>query len=765
MVAILIGEIIAYGDRSLIGCMSILSVILIALCITKEERFMKITNVAIMLVCVCAGFYFMSNHIKKYESISELQYVRGTIQEVNVKEKGSMLIFKTEDKHRILLFCDIDSELIPGDDLEGYVTLEGFEAARNEGNFDEKTYYQSIGIEEKYRLDRITKIRKNKSSLKKYVYLIKNVLKKRLHEIYPKEEASVAEAVLLGEKTDVDEDTKEIYRVSGILHLLSISGTHMTIIGMGIYRILRKKFRYGFSGVVGISVIMLYGILTGLGISVKRAVIMLIIKIMADILGRTYDMMSALSCAGIIMITDNPYVIMNAGFLLSFTSIIALSCGCTVITEFFSVESKLLKGFVSGICINIFILPVIASSYYEVPVYAVLINILAIPLASYLIVSSGMALLAAFADISAGIFMAGLSVFILKIYDTAGRFVLRLPYSEYITGKPGSVRVTLYYAILFITLIILDRTGNEGRKFWEEKASVRYVKILGSMLVVGVLCMLIIYRGDRKFKICSIDVGQGDSTLIMDSDDTEYLIDAGSSSIKEVGKYRILPCLKSNGVRELDYLILTHMDEDHINGVHSIMEEKVGNRNYLKNLVMPEIKEKDSAYMEIIRCAKKNHINVMYISRGNSFRGSRYHIECLYPYKNASGTDKNELSVVLRLDYKKFSMMFMGDLGEEGEKELIKNNCLKKVTALKAGHHGSKNSGCKRFLDIIMPSVTMISAGRNNRYGHPHIETLNRLNDINSKVFLTITGGQIILYPKEKGVKVDYYMNKMYNER
>ena len=200
-------------------------------------------------------------------------------------------------------------------------------------------------------------------------------------------------------------------------------------------------------------------------------------------------------------------------------------------------------------------------------------------------------------------------------------------------------------------------------------------------------------------------------------------------------------------------------------GVKSIMEEKAGSKSILKNLVMPDIEEKDSDYMDIIKCAQKNKINIIYISKGKCFKGKEYDIECLYPYKNETGEDKNNLSVVLRLKYKKFSMMFMGDLGEDGEKRLISSNCLEKVTALKAGHHGSKNSSGAVFLKLINPDITTISAGENNRYGHPHMETLNRLKDINSKIFLTASEGQIILYPKEEGVKVDYYLNKMYNKK
>lgn len=765
MVALGLGELAAYKNREVLIGTFLLVCLWCGINQIYDKTFICPKRCMLGLLCIVAGYAIMSGKSMEYaeneDRFSEgLNSITGKVSDIGDTANGYALTVKLPHNGAyVLLYVKDISGIKIGNTIEAQADYIEYEGVRNEGNFDDRQYYRSVGISGRFYGSGIKIKDSGTWALKQKMYEAKCSVKKILRLIYSEEKAAVYDAMLLGEKDGIGEDIKELYKGAGIYHLCCISGTHMAVLGLGIYRVLRKRFKYTVSGIAGIAAIIMYGMFTGMMVSVTRAVIMLSVRIAADMLGRTYDMLSSLSFAAIVMIISNPYALLNSGFMLSFG---AAGAVCTVIPAaeiIYTVKNPLLKSILISFGIQLSTLPVMAYYFFEIPLYGIFINIVAIPCIIYIILSGFGGVIASVADIGLGKFLAGVGSYGLGFYEKMCRAVLKLPFSEYVTGRPDIWRIVAYYAVLMAGAFMACKLCDREREFKEEYWYIRYGKVVGGISAVIVMCIILFSGRDDGFSVKYIDVGQGDSTFIKAGNGAGYLIDAGSSDIKEVGKYRIIPTLKSNGVGQVDYLIVTHTDNDHINGIRELMDEKVSGRPFVKSLVLPDIPTKDEPYVGLESKAVQNNIGIQYISAGKGWSGRDYSLECLYPDKGMGGDDKNELSVVMRLKVHKVDMMFMGDLGEEGERNLISSGRLGRCSILKAGHHGSDNSSGRDFLGITKPFVSIVSSGRGNPYGHPGREALERFGEAGSRVYRTDRDGEIMVVIQRDGFSVDTYLD------
>ena len=249
-----------------------------------------------------------------------------------------------------------------------------------------------------------------------------------------------------------------------------------------------------------------------------------------------------------------------------------------------------------------------------------------------------------------------------------------------------------------------------------------------------------------KLRVAVLDVGQGDSIYFRSPDGISCLVDGGSSDVNQVGRYRIEPYLKCRGVGTLDYVFVTHGDEDHVNGIRELMErQEIGVQ--IDTLVLPVIEVWNETLYGLAEEASKAGVHVVMMEAGQKVTDKGLSITCLQP----AGTDDfepgNEASMVLAVQYGDFDMLLTGDVEGEGEVKLTKTllelyqNTIWEI--LKVAHHGSKNSTSTEFLEAVCPKVALISAGIDNRYGHPHRETLGRLEKSGTQVKCTQEAGAV----------------------
>lgn len=650
---------------------------------------------------------------------------------------------------------------------------EDFHKATNPGEFDSRLYYATLGIDFCVKKAEVLWEGENYNVFTETLWRQRCLWQQRLDKVPGSDSASVLKTMLLGDKRSLDGQLKNLYQDGGIAHILAISGLHISIIGMGFYKVIR---RFGvpvlLSAFLGAAIIFSYGILTGEGVSATRAVGMFLIRMLAEIVGRGYDMITALGVLMLWMVLEQPLYVYHSGFLLSFSALFGITLLLPVLEEdgkqfcrvflsrirgstvqnlyctnwkkrIFALGGKFGKNFLGSLAVSLATLPVTLWFFYEIPVCGIFLNLLVLPLVpAVLYLGLSLVLLPEGIWLSVPAFLVEA---ILKGMEGVCRASVALPYGKFIRGKPETWQVCVYVAVL-VTVIIWKNRGRQRKK--ESAWGATGARLLLVVLSVFVLC----FKGNGKAGVTFLDVGQGDGICIRTGDGSAYLVDCGSSSKTSVGKYVVAPFLKSEGISKLEAVIITHPDEDHCNGLKDLLEEGYGGR--VGGLLLPDIplEEKNEAYRELEQLAALYGIQVGYLSAGMKWQDGGFFFQCLHPAFVPSGgeglfyADSNEYSVVLHVISGELSVLLTGDVEGEGEKKLtetLARNGIEKVTVLKVAHHGSRYSTSEKFVGELDIGLAVISCGEKNIYGHPHEETLSRLKACGAVILTTQECGVI----------------------
>lgn len=609
----------------------------------------------------------------------------------------------------------------------------------NKGQFNEKYYYQALQIDALL-LNADCFILNEKCS----VYLemletLKKVFLQTLKKTACQEDYPMFQAILFGNKTELGQEIKDLYRRNGIAHLLAISGLHLSIIGTGLYKLLRR-IGAGFctAGILSGGIIFHYALLTGFQVSAKRAFVMFGLMLGARVMGRSYDILSALALSAIFILLSEPYFLFHTGFLLSFSAVIGIGAIKPVLDSCAGEAAFFSKYISAGLSIQITTFPILVFFYYEITVYSICLNLIVIPLMSVIIISGSFGVLL-------GLFAAVLGKavilpghYVLRFYEILCIVFLKFPKAVLITGQPEFWRVIFYYTVLLIVCLLISR--------FQKK---RYLVLI---LIASVFLCFKIRHG---LTITMLDVGQGEAICLELPDGSNWLIDGGSSDVKNIGIYRLEPFLKAKGIGALDYVIITHTDIDHISGIQELIQRE---EIQIKYMILPFLQEEDENDREIVKIAEQKGIKILRIQEGTVIKQDEVWLECLHPSKQFTPASKNSSSIVVSLNYKNFSMLFTGDLEEDGEYELLRKKKIKDYDVLKVGHHGSKYSTGIEFLRAANPEAAIISCGKNNRYGHPHKELKERLYDESAAVYATPDCGAITIRSDGKKYKLEGFL-------
>lgn len=727
--------------------------------------------ILVIIIAFISGNLVMlkaKEELKVYDEViaSEDVLIEGYIGEiVNKKERyfsymenaKIKLVNKDVSYKKILIYFQDDTNLKYGNKVLIRGKYKEFSKARNPGNYDEEKYYKSLGVACKFNALSYEVIDDDYNKIMNKLLVIKGVLKRSLYSISKEKDASVFTAMLLGDR-ELDEATNNLYKDNGISHILSISGLHISIIGLGAYKLLRRRFLFPFSCISGALIMIAYGLMVGGAVSIIRAITMFILKLISELFGRTYDITSSLGVAGLIILLLNPFFLLNIGFLLSFLAIMAIALFAPISEKFFGIQRSLFKGVNASAFITVLTLPVLLNSFFEIPSYSVIINLIVIPFTGILLISGLAASILGLILLKVGYFFIGIAYFILRFYELICYIFSSLPYSMILVGKPSTLSIYLYYFLVLIFAIIMNRVNryNPDNNFWK----VRYAKWT-LLIVVFIITIGIFQINDKeKLEIIVLDTGQGESILIQMPKNKVVFIDNGSNSIKDLSKYRVIPTLKYEAINEIDYFFISHTDNDHISGLLEILNNYKDSGISIKNIVFSTYILNDEIYNDLINIAKSNNINIIDISPGMKLTEGLVNIRCLYPYKNTDLSDKNASSMVLSLEYNDFSMIFTGDINAVAEEELITSNLLMDYDILKVAHHGSDSSTSLEFLEVTRPEYAIISCGINNVYGHPHEDTLDRLKEYNCVVYSTNRVGAVRIGSDGKKYSVEPFITK-----
>lgn len=651
--------------------------------------------------------------------------------------------------------------------LEGMLVLP--ELPRNPGQFNRRIYESGKKIDFYLENPTVLEVKEQRSGVREVVEIWKTEMMNRCEKIYPDAEASILEAMLFGEKRELSGDIKELYQAAGISHVLVISGLHISLLALAVAGILRRLgFPMPVWVILSVGVLAGYGILIGQPTTAVRALLMFFVLQGARLLGRSYDLLSALAFAGILMLLDNPDLILDGGCRLSFCAVIGVGWYVSEKNKIFrsigekekrknrgkggkgSSAGAILENIRAGWYLWLFTLPVMLDTFYQVSVVGILWNLVAIPLLPVIIASGGLGVVLAGWNIFLGS-LAGSPVYgMLQLYQEIGNISEKLPVGMWTPGQPSKPVIAGYYLVIFL-LVLVEKQLIKREKRWKIR------KIFPGMELCSMLLLLLLmaHPWQQREKITFLDVGQGDASLLQSGGQT-LLLDGGSTSQKNVGTYVILPYIKQQGISCLEAVVLTHTDQDHINGVTEVLEE--GKKGWLtvKNLMYPYWMEGTEQGKQLKKLAEEAGASCRKIRAGDRLTIGKAEAVVLYPKEQEKIAEPNAGSLVLFWKWEGVRAMFTGDLPEEKERELLQN--LPACEILQVGHHGSATSTCREFLEQVQPSLAVISCAMKNRYGHPSPDTVDRLKKTGCEIRYTMKSGAITIRKRGREILVTEYL-------
>lgn len=657
--------------------------------------------------------------------------VQGTITGTEVSGKNRYYILKSkriqgkEIHIRVRLLVKEEECVMLGSTFTGTGEVKAFRTASNPGGYDEQKYQNEKGVFLFLQKVEVTEQQKPAVPVRESLYQLRKFFSKVYVMLFGEKNGSLAAAMVLGEKESLDTDIKQLYQRNGIAHLTAISGLHIAMIGGVFYHLLRKSLgSYPISAGIGIFFIILYGIMTGLSEATVRAVIMLITLIGAEVSGRKYDSITAVSFALLVMLAVNPYQITQAGFQLSFGAILGIAVVNPLWKHLFPQMPRFMDGLMISISVQLVILPIMLYSFYEVPVYGILLNVIVVPLMSILLllllICGGVGCFC----LKGAVVPAKPAQLIFMLYEKLCMESEKLPFHTICTGRPSLWWILLYYGILFVVLAAAYRN--------------RYkLLILSGALYIGIFSVFLF---PEKFKICMFDVGQGDGIYMRTPDRKHILMDGGSSSKQKLGTYVLKNGVKFYGGAELDYVFISHSDSDHYSGIIELLDEDTV---HIRNLVLPAVLNKDEAYKMIEEKAWEKGCTIHYMKRGDSLKIGDITFYCLNPVEKPY-EDKNQGSLAFLVTYHAFDVLFTGDIDKTVEHEIL-DGLNRRIEILKVAHHGSGTASSELFLKKIEPVAACVSVGEKNQYGHPAKEVMERLQQFSKKIYLTKRSGAITI--------------------
>jgi len=545
--------------------------------------------------------------------------------------------------------------------------------------------------------------------------------------------------MLLGEKSFIPTDLKEVFAEAGIMHILAVSGLHVGIIAMaliaflGILRLPKKP-----KLLILISILIMYASITGFRPSVLRATIMFILLIGGKLLNRSRNLNISLFFAAFLILLSNPLILYDAGFLLSFIvtfSIINLS---PILQGLFS---KIVIWIKSPLAVStaawIGIFPLSAYFFSKVSIISIVSNIFIIPLTGIAVILGFVTFFIGLASISFAGIIANINYLVLNLITLIAKSFSLIPFAFVYVAQPSIMVIILYYlSVFFMVEIFYKKTLSQKIK---KKAALIVLSVTLLIIIVQVF-----YPADN-LKVNFINVGEGDCILIEAPNKINILIDGGGTpqSDFDVGSKIVIPYLRRKGINEIDLLILTHPHLDHLEGLLPVLRELKVDMVLDSGLIcdLP-------AYKEFISIIQKKGIPYHKAKAGDNFIFSNnleiFLLNPLYDSDFYCESDFNNASIVVKLFYKNTDFLFTGDIEEAAEKKLLVWQNILQSDILKVGHHGSSTSTNLEFLDKVDPSIAVITVGKNH-FGHPSQKIIERLEDKKIQIYRTDEDGTIII--------------------
>ena len=610
------------------------------------------------------------------------------------------------------------------------------EVARNYKGFDYSQYLKTLNIYGTIKVEESKII--NKNQLSPILISINNIKEKMIDNAnrnMPKRTANLLLGILIGERDNIQEDIIESFRTANLSHILAVSGAHTSYIILGItYLISKSKTPKRIGYIITIINLLIFIIITGASYSVVRACIMAIVVIGAKICYRKENFFTSICISLIIILIQNPFAINDIGLKLSFMGTAGIVIFNKSITNFFiklKIKQKIAEALSVTFSAQLMIMPITILNFNTISLTFFISNILASPLLGIIIIFGFISIfISSILNPISKILFLILHIF-LELLILVSKVTEKIPGSSILVKTPNILFAIVYYILILFFNYFFVIKQNPTRRFHKKIIkiiTIKNIKNTVKVIVVVFLIMLLLTRIVRiinpTLKIYFIDVGQGDSTLIVTPKNKKILIDGGEGKTNVLFQY-----LLDRRINKIDYIIISHFDSDHCNGLIEIIEKM-----RVENIVMSKQSKESEEYKKILEIIKQKNIKVSSVKAEDKIIIEKnLYIKILNPAEKFEFQDLNNNAIVAKLVYKNFSMLFTGDI-EKAEESLAKKykNELKS-TILKVAHHGSKTSTSEEFLKYVEPQIALIGVGENNKFGHPNQITIEKLKNIRSQ--------------------------------
>ena len=553
-------------------------------------------------------------------------------------------------------------------------------------------------------------------------YKLKNIIISKINE---SKNSDYLYTFILGDSSFIDAQVKKSYQINGISHLFSISGMHITLFTSIILFILNKLIKANFINYFIVTIFLLiYSFLTNFTPSIMRAIFLFIMcyinkKFNFNI--KTYQLLIIICCLFLIY---NPYYIYDLGFIFSFIVTFYLIAFSDIVNNY---KNYFIKLFMTSLISFLAGLPIVINNFFNINILSVFLNLIFVSFVSIIVFPLSLLtfifeflspILTFFISILEGLSLLFNKIKIFNISLSYINICFFILYYIFITFILYSVKARKYHCFIFLIIVIL---------------------IHNNVLIFN-----------NKLLVTFIDVGQGDLGLIsMPHNKGNILIDTGGvvnysnkSNNYSISLNKTIPYLKSVGIKSIDYLILTHGDYDHMGEAINLVN------NFKVDNVIFNCGEFNELEKELIKVLDKKKIKYYSCIKELNIDNNK-----LYFLQTKEYDNENDNSNVIYTELDGYKFMFMGDAGVEKEKDILEKYNLSNIDVLKVGHHGSKTSSSKEFINEINPNYSIISVGKNNRYGHPNKEVLENLKD--SKIYRTDQDGSIMFKTKNNKLKIE----------
>lgn len=665
--------------------------------ILQSKHLIKIITIIIFIITLLYTNYypFKSKYTK-----DDKEFI-GIVTKYEVKEDKITIEIKAKEK-LLITYKYQDKEfnnLSYGDKIKvkGTLITPSKNTNQNTFNYQKYLYYKKI-----YYLVEATSINKIANN-HNYLYTIKNTLYQKINKL---KSSNYIKTLLFCDNT-LSKEIKESYRINGISHLFSVSGMHINFFVSIIYLYLNKitynkRIKYLITNIFIITYLILFP-----SSSLLRSAVMSILYSINYLLKLKIKKIDILLLTLGVSLLINPFIIYDLGYIYSYTITFFLVLSSSTLKK----KNKINKIIYISLLSFLVSIPITIYNSYEINIISILLNIILVPIISIIILPL---------TILTYIFPILDSILYLftNTLETISLFISKINITKMIFPKPSLLIIVLYYIIFLLSY--------QNKKYF----------------YLNIILLIIIYISpylNSNFKVVMFEVGEADCHLIKyPYNKNTILIDTGKNEYKI--KNEVIPYLKSIGIKKIDYLIITHGDEDHIGGSITLI-----NNFQVKNVILNKGTFTDIEKELIKNLNKKKipyQININKINLSN---------HTIYLLNNTKYNNENDNSIITYFTYQKYKFLYMGDASINTEDNLLENYNLNNISILKVGHHGSNTSSSKDFISQINPSISLISVGENNIYHHPNKEVINNLSksriyrtDINNMVKLTINSKGIL---------------------